>query len=47
MTGKDAKPTIIRQRAVSGFSLLALMGFFLFIGTFHRMMGIGAERAWP
>ncbi|MGB1139053.1 MAG: protein-disulfide reductase DsbD domain-containing protein, partial [Luminiphilus sp.] len=30
MTGKDAKPTIIRQLALSGFSLLALMGFFLF-----------------
>ena len=30
MTGKDAKPTITRQRALSGFSLLALMGLFLF-----------------
>ena len=30
MTGKDAKPTIIRQRAVSGFSLLVLMGITLF-----------------
>ena len=38
MTGKDAKPTIIRQRAVSGFSLLALMGLFLF-GSPHSRLG--------
>jgi hypothetical protein len=30
VTGKDAKPQITRQCALSGFSLLALMGLFLF-----------------